>query len=216
MSYKIAIVSSEKSWINPHIEYLMFLLKQEGHSVQHLFDVKDIPSGDFAFYLNCWQIADKNILSRNKHNLVVHPSGLPQGRGWAPLSWQILEGSNKIPITLFEAEEKVDRGPIYLQEFLHFRGDEMVDDLRKQQGEMSVWLCLEFVKKYPLPVQNQIEQKGEASYYPKRSPKDSELDVNKTIAEQFDLLRIADNDSYPAHFNFRGHTYILKISKSQL
>ena len=34
----------------------------------------------------------------------------------------------------------------------------------------------------------------------KRSPKDSEIDVNKRISEQFDLIRVCDPDRFPAFF----------------
>ena len=39
------------------------------------------------------------------------------------------------------------------------------------------------------------------------------LDPNKTIVEQFNLLRIVDNDRYPAYFNWLGQDYIMKIEK---
>ena len=55
----------------------------------------------------------KNILEKFKNNLVVHESDLPNGRGWSPMSWQVLEGHKKIPFTLIEADRKVDCGIIY-------------------------------------------------------------------------------------------------------
>ena len=60
-----------------------------------------------------------------------------------------------------------------------------------------------------------IKQTGSGSFYPKRTGKDSELDVNKSIAEQFDLLRVVDNEKYPAFFNFRGRKYVLRIYKDE-
>ena len=50
-------------------------------------------------------------------------------------------------------------------------------------------------------------------FYSKRNKKSNELDVNKSIEEQFNLLRVVDNERYPAHFNLNGHTYVLKIEK---
>jgi methionyl-tRNA formyltransferase len=54
------------------------------------------------------------------------------------------------------------------------------------------------------------------TYHPRRTPAMSELDPHKTIAEQFDLLRVADPDRYPAFFHFRGHRYVLKIEKADI
>ena len=42
---------------------------------------------------------------------------------------------------------------------------------------------------------------------------DTYLDTNKTIKEQFNLLRISDNKRYPARFKIEGKDYILKIYK---
>jgi methionyl-tRNA formyltransferase len=54
----------------------------------------------------------------------------------------------------------------------------------------------------------------EATYYPKRKPQDSQLDPNKTIAEQFNLMRICDPNRFPAFFMHLGERYIVKLEKS--
>jgi len=58
-----------------------------------------------------------------------------------------------------------------------------------------------------------IPQEGEPTYFPRRKPEDGELDVNKTIREQFDLMRVADNERYPSFFNFKGYRYKIVIDK---
>jgi methionyl-tRNA formyltransferase len=58
-------------------------------------------------------------------------------------------------------------------------------------------------------------QSGESSFYPKRSPADSMIDINKTIIEQFNLLRIVDNERYPAYFDWLGKRYYLRIEKEE-
>ena len=152
-------------------------------------------------------------LRQNSHNLVVHESALPHGKGWSPLTWQILEGKASFPITLFEAAPRVDSGKIYLQKDMHFTGTELVGDLRRIQGSATVELCMEFVSGYDTIVKNAHEQNGLESFYPRRTAKDSELDEKKSIAEQFNLLRVVDNEKYPAFFIHGGCKYILKIYK---
>jgi methionyl-tRNA formyltransferase len=61
-----------------------------------------------------------SILSQFRRNLVLHESDLPGSKGWSALTWQILEGNNRISVTLFEVAEKVDSGVIYAQEWLEF------------------------------------------------------------------------------------------------
>jgi len=141
----------------------------------------------------------------------VHSSDLPHGKGWSPLTYQILEGKNEIVNTLFEAVDAVDAGNIYLQNIMRFDGYELLGELHDIQGKKINELVLEFVSKYPNIVAR--KQEGKESFYKKRGSRDSELDISKTIAEQFDLLRVVDNEKYPAFFKHRGKKYIIKIHK---
>lgn len=91
-----------------------------------------------------------------------------------------------------------------------FYGHELINEMRESLGMMTVHLCVWFVDQ-GLPVGRR--QVGEPTIYRRRTPADSELDPHSTIADQFDLLRVVDNDAYPAFFNFRGCTYKLTIEK---
>ena len=181
--------------------------------VNWIYQAKEIPQGDLVFCLGFSQILTSEILEKNSHNLIVHESALPQGKGWSPLTWQILEGKNEIPITLFEAVESVDSGTIYLQDILKFKGTELVDELRSIQAQKSIEMCLEFIDQYPKIIELGREQSGESTYYSRRTPKDSCLDVDQTIRQQFNLLRVVDNNRYPAFFEIDKEIYILKIEK---
>ena len=52
------------------------------------------------------------------------------------------------------------------------------------------------IKEYlnAFPKYNEVIQVGSASYYRRRTKKDSLINVNKSIAEQFNLLRICNNN----------------------
>lgn len=199
------------SWINPYVYQLKEKLLAKNHEVEIIRDYKDLKKGDLSFFLACEEIVPKEYLELNTHNLVVHESNLPKGKGWSPLTWQVLEGKDEIPITLFEAAPDLDAGQIYLQDTIKLDGTELNYELKDKQGQKTKELILNFVEKYP-DIEGK-EQKGEESYYPKRTPEDSELDINKTINEQFDLLRVVDNERYPAFFYKNGEKYILQIYK---
>jgi methionyl-tRNA formyltransferase len=143
----------------------------------------------------------------------VHESDLPLGRGWSPLTWQILEGENLIPVALIEAEDLVDSGAVYAKEYMHFSGDELVDELREKQAISTIKLCQNFVRDFPDNLIFAKRQVGATSSYPRRGLEDSRLDINKTIADQFNLLRVVDNEKYPAYFEINGNKFILKIEK---
>ena len=159
--------------------------------------------------LSYFKILPPSFLRKNKHNLVVHESNLPKGKGWSPLTWQILEGSNEIPIVLFEATKDVDSGDIYLKDVIKLNGYELIDEIREKQATKTKELVLKFLELYPnvLP----LKQKGKETFYRRRTPEDSKLKIDKSLKEQFSLLRVVDNDKYPAFFVYKGHTYVLKI-----
>ena len=133
----------------------------------------------------------------------------------SPLSWQILEGKNNIPITLFEAVPELDAGKIYLQKEVIFDGTELLEDLRKIQAKYTFLMCEEFIERFPSVLEGAMDQKGKESFYKRRTPLDSELDINKSILDQINLLRIVDNKRFPAFFNYQGQKYKLKIYKKQ-
>ena len=208
---KVAIMTSHNSYLNNYInEIKKFFVDCD---VTIVTDKNDIPYGDVAFYLSCYELIKENILSRNKHNIVIHESDLPQGKGWSPASWQILEGKKEIPLTLFEISERVDSGDIYFKDKIYLDGTELKDEWQNKIVHKKLEMCLRFLREYigstPSP------QKGTESFYPKRTPNDCMLDINKTIQEQFNLLRIVDNDSYPAFFEINGTKYKIAISKIQ-
>ena len=129
------------------------------------------------------------------------------------MTWTILAGENVITNTLFEAVDAVDAGVIYIQNSITFEGGELLPELQAAQGQAIVDIIIEFVSAYPEVIERGEEQVGEESFYERRRPEDSKLDPNKTIADQFNLLRVVDNEKYPAFFNYKGSKYILKIYK---
>ncbi|MBF0328715.1 MAG: methionyl-tRNA formyltransferase [Nitrospirae bacterium] len=212
----ITILSDSDSWIGEYIPELANKLVKDNHSVSIVHNSNEILPGDIAFFLSCGQIVSREVLSRNRHNLVIHESDLPSGKGWAPLTWQILEGKSEIPVCLLEASEYVDSGKIYIKDVMKFNGTELAGELRRIQAETTIRMCIRFINEYPGIVEKGVEQYGESTFYKKRSKKDSKLNPDKTIKEQFNLFRVADNERYPAFFEIEGEIYLLKIEKMTL
>lgn len=204
------LIDNSTSWIIPFAEKLEMLISKQ-NTCAFITEVDKIKKGDMLFLLSCEKKISKEIRSLNKYNFVVHESDLPQGKGFSPLSWQIIEGRNEIKITLFEAEEKFDSGNIFGQKNIQFTGTELLDELRHKQGMATIELVMELITMYPDI--NGKSQFGQSSYYRRRTPTDSELNIDKSIKEQFDLLRTVDNKRYPAFFVYQGIKYVLKIEK---
>ena len=210
---KISFCSDKNSWMNSFISQWIVDLKNQKYNVKWSHRFEDVLDANVCFILGYEKIIPKNLLKQNQHNLVVHESNLPKGRGWSPLTWQILEGKRKVAVTLFEASEKVDAGSIYLQDHIFLNGTELLDELRNKQAEITFKLCSSFLKLYPSIINEKKKQKGKVTFYEKRSPADSQLNVNLSLKEQFNLLRVCDNDKYPAWFEIKGKKYILRVYK---
>ncbi len=209
MSYKInLLVDDQSSWITPWAEYIYKSLIKIC-DIRLCFSIDQVSEGDFNFLLGCTQKLSRYILKKNKMNLVIHESGLPKGRGWSPMGWQVLNGINDIPVVMFDADEKTDAGPIYMRSVIRLNGHELWDEIRHKQGQKTVEMIIEFLEKWP-DIQP-IQQTGEPTYFPKRSKKHDELDTRMRLSELFNHLRIVDNERYPAWFQINGHKYILKI-----
>jgi methionyl-tRNA formyltransferase len=208
----IAVLTSKQSWFISYNEKLVNVLKKEGYKAEQFSSHRDISEDyEIVFILSYFEKIEKEYLEKHKHNLVIHESDLPQGRGWAPIFWQILEGKGRIPIVLIDASEKLDEGNIYLKDYIYLEGVELHDEIREKQANKTIELCLNFLKNYESL--KAYKQKGKSTYYKKRVPNDSELNINKNIKEQFNLLRIANNEEFPVFFQYKGKKYILKIFK---
>ncbi|WP_417500394.1 formyltransferase family protein [Methylophaga sp.] len=207
----VSVIVDNDSWILDYANQLVSEIGQtEDHAVLYR-SYDDIQQGDIAFFLGCTKIAPEDVLSLHKKNLVVHESKLPKGRGFSPLTWQVLAGENEVVVSLLEMSGEVDAGPVVYRSQIAFQGHELCQELRLSQGNATLELCLQYLRAEAVPVGE--PQAGDPSYYPRRRPNDSELNVFESLAEQFELLRVVDNERYPAFFDFRGHRYQLKIEK---
>jgi len=199
------------SWVLPYAAKLVLRLNDQGYSANLVRNAAEVGSGWINLMLGCTHVVSSNILSRNQYNLVVHASDLPHGRGFSPMTWQILEGKKNIPICLISASEEVDAGDILIRDVIELRGDELCDEWRAILGCKTLEICMRFVEEHKNITP--IKQVGASSWYKRRNQKDSSLDVDKTIREQFQLLRVVDNEKYPAYFEMNGCVYRLRISK---
>jgi methionyl-tRNA formyltransferase len=204
---KMAILTTKNQWFESYADALSEKLGNILIFNNHV-DIKS--NYDVIFILSYHEIIPQEYLKKNKHNLVVHESALPKGKGWAPLFWQVLEGEGEIPFTMIEASNRADNGDIYMQEILELANYELNEVLRDKQANMIIQMCVKFVNNYE-KYKTPVKQNGGESFYKKRDKKDSKLNIDKTIRDQFNLFRVVNNNDYPAYFELDGHRYILKI-----
>lgn len=187
-------------------------MSSKGHSATIVLDKAELQGGDILFLVSCGQIIRDAERKKYKATLVLHASDLPKGRGWSPHTWSILDGASQITLSLLEASEPVDSGAIWLKTKIALEGHELLPEINAKLFAAELLLMTQAVEQFESI--KPLQQVGETGpYMPKRSSADSRLDPNKTIAEQFDLLRVVDSKRYPAFFDYRGKRYLIKVEK---
>lgn len=202
------LIDNPQSWFNEYLDKLFKVVRKYDPKFSFVKEARKLKKGDVLFILSCNRILTEKELEFHKNNIVVHASDLPKGRGWSPMTWQVESGKNKIPLTLFEADEECDAGDYYVKDFIKLDGMELIEDIRKKLADKIIQMIKKYLSLYPM---EPIPQRERATYYRKRTPKDNELNINKSLKSQFSKMRVADNKRYPSYFRYKGKKYILKI-----
>ncbi len=123
------------------------MLWLSGHSVRWIRHPVDLAPGDNCLLLSCGRLLSEEQLRICYHNLVLHESTLPRGQGWSPMTWQLLNGADRIPVTVFEATRPFDAGSIYIQLITEREETELVQEWRALRAKATVRLCLEWLNR---------------------------------------------------------------------
>ena len=210
---KIEILNTDPSHpINPYLKRLQAKLELE-HSVLIIRSPEQITNGDLLFLVSCSVLVEREATANFQYAMVIHASDLPEGRGWSPHIWELLNGADKITVSLLDADGAVDSGAIYKKITVHIPKSALWYEINDLLFAAEIQL-IEFAIKNFDKLQKRAQNSDiEATYYPKRNPKDSEIDPNKSITEQFDLLRVCDPNKFPALFHHRGESYKIILEK---
>ncbi len=204
---KVSVLCSSSA--HPVFRYL----RKWGKYSELVTSKDELSGGDILFLVSCTEIIGRETRDKYKKTLILHASDLPYGRGWSPHIWQILEGRNELVLSLLEAEDEVDTGAIWEKKKIRLEGHELYDEINHKlftaEIELMDHAIANFGKTAPQP------QTGPTSYYPRRKPEDSRLDIEKPLQDQFNLLRVADPERFPCFFEHKGVKYILKIEKDK-
>ena len=182
-----------------------------GHKVSICHTKHQLGSGDILFLVSCSEKVGVIDRAKFRHVLVLHASDLPRGRGWSPHVWEIISGSTEVTLSLIEASDVIDTGNVWNKVKIvipkHFLWNEINDALFKAEIELINWAIDNLDKVNPSA---QVSSEA-ATYWPKRTPQDSYIDINRSISEQFDILRVCDPNRFPAYFEIYGRKYKLRL-----
>jgi methionyl-tRNA formyltransferase len=168
--------------------------------------------GDILFLVSCTEIINKSQRGMFNHVLVLHASDLPNNRGWSPHIWAVVNGDSKLTVSLLEAEDKVDTGRIWKKMDIQLDGSELYDEINEKlfdsELQLISWACQNMNT-----VEPQKQENIKSNYLRQRTPNDSEIDIEKSLKEQFNQLRVCDPERYPAYFYLNNCKYKLKVEK---
>ncbi len=150
-------------------------------------------------------------LKKNQNIFVIHESNLPKGRGMSPLFNQILNGKEKIVTTIFRCNRNLDDGPIIYKKTFSYPKNLIYEEIKKFQMKNSIYLIkilLDFFQNNRFSL---IKQFGKPSYFKKIPDSINELDINRSIKSQINIIRTRDKKNFRAYFIYKKRKFYLSI-----
>lgn len=206
------LCSDEQHPVNDHLK--RWISVQQGvHKVELVRRKSELSGGDILFLISCSEIVGPTDRSAYRATLVLHASDLPRGRGWSPHIWQLIEGADEIILSLLEAEDKVDSGRIWKKLKFSVPKHALWDEINERLFEAEIELIDFAVSEFEQALPTMQDPTIDPSYYPQRTPADSQIDASQSISSQFDRIRVCDPNRFPAFFELRGKKYKLILEK---
>lgn len=197
---------------NPSSKIIVEKLESQFPGIQFEthYEIASLSGGDALIALSYPRIIDSKSRALYSISLVLHGSALPIGRGWSPGNWMLESLDTQFTMSLMMMEDELDSGLIVGQESFELPVWKTWQDFNAKSIEAQVRL-LEALLNGELGRHTARRQEGTPTYFTKRTPRDSELDPNKTIAEQWGKLRAADQVRFPAFFRLHGRKFTVTI-----
>jgi len=168
-------------------------------------------SYDVVFASGVYSLIKEKYLNHPTFGIIgFHETPLPEGRGNAPIQWTIENKRSNLTITAIKFVKEMDAGDYVYQYNVPISiSDTLVEleEKRKTGIQKCFTAIIDEMEKGYLVIR---EQTGSVSISPKRTPPDSELDVNKTLIELWDKIRVCDNEKFPAFFRINNKKIIIK------
>lgn len=121
-----------------------------------------------------WKVPDQYLT--NGKSIMLHPSPLPKYRGGSPLQNQIIHGEEVGAVTLFRMSSEVDAGNIVGQESMSLLGS--LDIIFGRMVSIGTSLTVKFLSG---DYEERVQNEDEATYYRRRTPKESEITVDDLL-----------------------------------
>jgi methionyl-tRNA formyltransferase len=159
------------------------------------------------------RILPPNILQLAPYGcLNVHYSLLPKYRGAAPAAWTIINGEQSGGVTTMQLIEKMDAGPIYLQEEVALAADETTGSLQAKLTPIGARLLLETIRRIKeQSVAPRAQDDTQVTFAPIIKKEDGRIDWTRAAAEI--ERRVRGFNPWPSAYTYiRGK--LLKVHRA--
>lgn len=170
---------------------------------------------DVVFSINYIFLLSKELFSLPRLGVInFHGSLLPKYRGRTPHVWAIINGEKRTGVTAHLVDEGCDTGPIILQREIFINRNDTGQDILNKFKNVYPEMLLEII--VMINNKNLIaeNQKGEASFFGKRRPKDGQINWNTSSIEIYNWIR-AQAYPYPGAFTYLNGEKII-IDKCEI
>jgi methionyl-tRNA formyltransferase len=161
------------------------------------------------------RILPVNILQLAPYGcLNVHYSLLPKYRGAAPAAWTIINGEPSGGVTTMQLVEKMDAGPIYLQEEVPLAADETTGSLQAKLTPVGAHLLLETIRRLKQgSLAPRAQDEALVSFAPIIKKSDGLIDWTRTATEI--ERRVRGFNPWPSAYTyFRGK--LMKVHRGKV
>jgi methionyl-tRNA formyltransferase len=134
---------------------------------------------------------------------------LPKGRGHSPINWELIRGRQRFLLFMFYLQASADSGNIV--DVVPFDMNEF-DTCRTVYYKVALAMRRIIERTVPRLLAGErivgYPQKGETTFFPKRTPEDGLIDWSQDSLQIYNFVR-ALTDPYPGAFSYHGEKRIV-------
>jgi methionyl-tRNA formyltransferase len=155
------------------------------------------------------------IFSIPRHGtLNTHDSLLPKYAGFAPITWALINGEERVGVTAHEMDAELDTGDVVLQRSVEVEPHDTSASLVHKTLDLFGPLTIDALELVESGTGERIVQdRSQASFFHKRTEEESRIDWSWSAQDIVNLVR-AQADPYPNAYTFRGDDRISVLDAS--
>lgn len=163
------------------------------------------------------QIIKKNLIAASQLGFInCHAGALPFYRGRNPINWALINGENKVGVTVHYIDENIDTGDIIVQDFIEVKGDDDYGSLLQKgflQCAESLVQALFEIQKEGFQALKQTEIHPVGFYCSRRIVGDEYIDWNENSEDIYNLIRAITKPAPGARSRSKSHDLVIYKSR---